>query len=71
MKMIFSYCNGCRYHETVEIDGSKHSRCLKENCLAVYTKCLTEGAVKQLIARDRDGAAEAKQSALEVCYPSV
>ena len=51
--MLLNYCQGCRYHEIGIIDGDGQSKCTKENCLAVYTKCVTEEAVKQFLQNDR------------------
>ena len=67
--MILLYCKICDYHEAVVIYGTEHSRCLKENCLSVYTKCLTEEAVRRFIHENKYENIEKLKSALEVCYP--
>ena len=67
-KMVLSYCNGCKYLEKVEINGENHSRCQKENCLSVYTKCVSEEAVRQFIHNDQMDSNRWVTSALEICY---
>ena len=68
--MIVSYCKHCEHHEIVLIEECEHSRCLKENCLCIYTKCLTEAAVGKFICEDQSKTSKRLTSALEICYPS-
>ncbi|MBW1982808.1 MAG: hypothetical protein JRJ12_16510 [Deltaproteobacteria bacterium] len=69
--MILEYCKKCEHHETVELDSRPHSRCLKENCLSIYTKCVADAAVQQFIAHDTGKKKPPPRSALEICYESV
>ncbi len=69
--MILSYCKHCEHHSTLEIDGHIHSRCLKENCLVIYSKCLTEKAVEKLLRENEDHKKELENSALDICYPKA
>ena len=69
--MILSYCKHCEHHSTVEIEGQMHSRCLKENCLVIYSKCFTEKAVKKFLRENEDQKKEFGNSALDICYPKA
>ena len=69
--MILSYCKHCEHHSTVEIEGHMHSRCLKENCLVIYSKCLTEKAIERFLHENEDHKKELEDSALEICYPKA
>ena len=69
--MLLSYCRGCEYHEIIEKRGYKYSKCNKENCLSVYTKCLTEEAVRQFLLRDKEQGTVKSHPALEICYEAV
>ena len=69
--MIFSCCKHCEYHSTAEIDGHIHSRCLKENCLVIYSKCLTEKAVEAFLRENDAHKKELVNSALDICYPKA
>ena len=48
-----------------------HSRCLKENCLVIYSKCLTEKAVEKFLREDEEHKKELGNSALDICYPEA
>ena len=69
--MILSYCKHCEHHSIVEIEDHKHSRCLKENCLAVYSKCLAQKAVEKFLCENDDHKKELGNSALDICYPKA
>jgi hypothetical protein len=69
--MIISYCRHCKYHGAIEIDNHMHSRCLKENCLVIYSKCFTYKAVKKFLREDKDTKKELENSALDICYPTA
>ena len=69
--MILSYCKHCEHHSTVEIEGQMHSRCLKENCLVVYSRCLTQSAVERFLQENDDYKTELENSALDICYPKA
>ena len=69
--MILSYCKHCEHHSTVEIDGYIHSRCQKENCLVIYSKCLTEKAVEKFLRENEDHKKLIGNSALDICYPEA
>jgi hypothetical protein len=69
--VILSYCKHCAYHATVEIDNQMHSRCLKENCLAVYSKCLAQKAIERFLRENDDRKKELGSSALDICYPKA
>jgi hypothetical protein len=69
--MILFYCQRCEQHEIVHVEGFKYSKCLKEKCLSVYTKCVADEAVKQFLQRDRHSAAGRAESALEICYEKL
>jgi hypothetical protein len=69
--MILSYCQRCKQHEIVQIEDLKYSKCLKEKCLSVYTKCVADEAVKQFLQRDRHSAARKAETALEICYEKL
>ncbi len=69
--MILSYCKHCAHHSTVEIEDQTHSRCLKENCLVIYSKCLTEKAVEKFLRENDDHKKELENSALDICYPTA
>ena len=68
--MLLSYCSECNHLETVEIKEESHSKCRKENCLAIYTKCISEEAIKQFVSNDQLGSNKWTTSALEICYPA-
>ena len=59
--MILSYCKNCEYHSTVKILDDMHSRCQKENCLVIYSKCLTEKAVERLDIQTTSVSADGDQ----------
>ena len=65
--MILAHCKNkkCEHHEITEIEEKKHSRCNKENCLAVYSNCIREAAIKKFIEKKEDQP----KSALEILYP--
>ena len=69
--MILSHCSECKYHHKVEIEDEIHSRCLRENCLTMYTKCFTEEAIRQFIKKNMDKERDRTHPALEICYPRV
>ena len=69
--MILSYCKHCEHHSMAEIEDQVHSRCLKENCLAVYSKCLTQKAVERFSHENDDHKRELGNSALDICYPKA
>ena len=69
--MILSYCKHCEHHSTIAIDGHMHSRCLKENCLVIYSKCLTEKAVEKFLRECEEHKKELGNSALDICYPTA
>jgi hypothetical protein len=69
--MIVSYCKHCERHSTVEIEGHMHSRCLKENCLVIYSRFLTQKAVEKFLREDKDPKKELGNSALDICYPTA
>ena len=66
--MLLFYCRECVYHEIVDLREHQQSKCVKENCLSIYTKCLTDEAVKQFIDRDKPKLTVMIDSALEICY---
>ena len=67
--MLLVYCSKCEHHEKVELNHKSHSRCLKENCLSIYSNCLTQAAVKKFIADNNFDDRKMRDSALEMCYP--
>ena len=69
--MILAYCSKCEHHEIAEIDNGLHSKCNKENCLAVYSNCVRVAAVIRFISQNNIKDAEELSSALEICYPTV
>ena len=69
--MVLSCCKHCEYHSTVKILDDMHSRCLKENCLVIYSKCFTEKAVEKFLREDKDPKKELGNSALDICYPTA
>ena len=66
--MILSYCKYCEYHSMVEIEGQMHSRCLKENCLVIYSKCLTVRALEKFLQQNEDQEKTLANSELDICY---
>jgi hypothetical protein len=48
-----------------------HSRCLKENCLVIYSRFLTQKAVEKFLREDKDPKKELGNSALDICYPTA
>jgi hypothetical protein len=48
-----------------------HSRCLKENCLVIYSKCFTEKAVEKFLRENDDHKKKLENSALDICYPKA
>jgi hypothetical protein len=68
--MILTYCRQCKYHSTIDIENHIHSRCLKENCLVIYSKCFTDKAVKKFLREHKDSKKEFGNSALNICYPT-
>ncbi len=69
--MIVSHCKHCEHHSTVEIEGHMHSRCMKENCLVIYSRCLTQKAVEKFLREDEEHKKELENSALDICYPTA
>ena len=69
--MILSYCKYCEYHEIALVDECEYSKCLKNNCLAIHTKCVQNEALRQFICRNASNNDEKPISALEICYPSA
>ena len=69
--MFFTHCKHCEHPSTVEIENHMHSRCLKENCLIIYSKCFTEKAVEKFLREDKDPKKELENSALDICYPTA
>ena len=69
--MTLFYCRECVYHEIIHLREHQQSKCIKENCLSIYTKCLTNEAVKQFIDRDKPRIEERRDSALDICYERV
>jgi hypothetical protein len=67
--MILACCSTCEYHEKVEIDRTQYSKCQKENCLSMYSNCVTHAAVKRFISQNTLDHTEEPASALEICYP--
>ena len=67
--MILACCSTCEYHEKVEIDFKVHSKCQKENCLSMYSNCVTKAAVKKFVSQNSIDQKEEPSSALEICYP--
>ena len=66
--MILSCCKHCEYHSTIAINDQIHSRCLKKNCLVIYSKCLTEKAVEKFLHQNEDQKKELGNTALDICY---
>ena len=69
--MILSCCKHCEHHSMIEIDGQMYSRCLKENCLVIYSKCLSEKAFEEFLRKNGEQTKELENSALEICYPKA
>jgi len=69
--MSISYCRQCKYHGTIEIKNHMHSRCLKENCLVIYSKCLTDKALEKFLRECEEHNKELGSSALDICYPTA
>jgi hypothetical protein len=69
--MILSCCKYCEYHSIIKIDGHVHSRCLKENCLVIYSKCFTDKAVKKFLRENDDHKKKLENAALDICYPKA
>ena len=67
--MILACCSRCEYHEKVEIDRTLYSKCQKENCLSMYSNCVTTTAVQRFVAQNTLDHTEEPSSALEICYP--
>ena len=67
--MILTCCSTCEYHEKVEIDHTLYSKCQKENCLSMYSNCVTNLAVKRFVSQNTSDRTEEPSSALEICYP--
>jgi hypothetical protein len=55
----------------IEKDDQMHSRCLKENCLVIYSRCLTEKAVERFLRENDAQKKELENSALDICYPKA
>ncbi len=69
--MILIHCVKCRYHEEVKVNGASDSRCRKENCLSMYSHCITKAAMKQFIDRNRLVPLDRTETALDLCYPTI
>ena len=67
--MILACCAICEHHEKVEIDCKLHSKCQKENCLSMYSNCVTHTAVKKFVSQNTLEQKDEPSSALEICYP--
>ena len=67
--MILACCSTCEYHEKVEIESKLYSKCQKENCLSMYSNCVTNAAVKKFVSQNSLDQKEEPASALEICYP--
>ena len=67
--MILTCCSTCEYHEEFEIDCKFYSRCQKENCLSMYSNCVTHRAVRKFVSQNTLDQTAEPSSALEICYP--
>ena len=67
--MILACCETCEYHEKVEIELTFYSKCQKENCLSMYSNCVTNRAVERFVSQNTLDDTEEPSSALEICYP--
>jgi len=67
--MILACCSTCEHHEKVEIDRTFYSKCQKENCLSMYSNCVTITAVRKFLSQNSLDQKEEPSSALEICYP--
>jgi hypothetical protein len=56
--MTLSHCRECTHHEIVGCNQEKYSKCRKENCLAIHTKCIEQAAIRQFIHNDKIRNAE-------------
>jgi hypothetical protein len=69
--MRLNHCLKCKSHQEVTIDGKPFSRCTKENCLSIYSDCISEVAMSRFLERNRLSPPGKTDSALELCYPAV
>jgi hypothetical protein len=67
--MILAHCLKCEFHEGVEIDQKMHSKCNKENCLAMYSNCVRVIAVNKFVSENDLDNTKDHSSALDICYP--
>ena len=68
---ILTYCIKCEFHERVDIDNKLYSKCGKENCLSIYSNCISVAAIKKFILENDMANIKDRSSALELCYPVV
>ena len=69
--MRLNHCLQCKFHEELKIDGTSFSRCTKENCLSIYSDCITAVAMVRFLEQNRLSHLKKTDSALEVCYPTI
>jgi len=69
--MILIHCLKCGYHDEVNVDGVSYSRCVKENCLSMYSHCVANAAMEQFIHQNRLAPLDKTETALELCYPTM
>ena len=69
--MRLTHCLKCKYHQEVKVDGTPFSPCTKENCLAIYSDCITEVAMVHFLEQNRLPHLRKTDSALEVCYRTL
>lgn len=50
--MLIKTCFACKYHEIVQGDQKKISRCIRENCYSQYSKCLATKALKNFLEQE-------------------
>jgi hypothetical protein len=62
---------GKSYHKIIVEGGKQHSQCLKENCKAMYSKCIRVAAVNKFLEEDEYKREAEKQHhpGLSICYP--
>ena len=50
--MLIRSCFSCKFHEVKQEKQEKISRCIKENCYAQYSKCVTTKALKKFLEQE-------------------
>jgi hypothetical protein len=53
--MVIRFCTSCAFHEIrSDEEGNKKSHCGKENCWSMFSKCLSNQALRTFLEREAE-----------------